>query len=101
MKIGKNNRKISILITGLELDELQRHVWMMAESFGLDRRVENYQGKRPIGLYRWDIECLTSVMDSALEDSKDYPSKTAKGYLALAGLRDRLKQIYKENFDNA
>ena len=100
MKIGKYDRKISMLITGLELDELQRHVWMMAESFGLDRRIENYQGKRPIGLYRWDIECLTDVMNSVLEDSKDYPSKTAKGYLALAGLRDRLKQIYKENFDN-
>ncbi len=101
MKIGKNNRKITILITGLELDELQRHVWMMAESFGLDRRIENYQGKRPIGLYRWDIECLTDVMNSALEDSEYYPSITTRKYLALAGLRDRLKQIYKENFDNA
>lgn len=100
MKIGKNNRKISILITGLELDELQRHVWMMAESFGLDRRIGNYQGKRPIGLYRWDIECLTDVMNSALEDPKYYPSKTKKEYLALVELRDRLKQIYKENFEN-
>lgn len=100
MKIGKYDRKISILITGSELDELQRHVWMMAESFGLDRRIENYQGKRPIGLYRWDIECLTDVMNSALEDKKCYPSKTKIEYLALAELRNRLKQIYKENFDN-
>ncbi len=100
MKPGKYDRKISILITGLELDELQRYVWMMAESFGLDRRIENYQGKRPIGLYRWDIECLTAVMDSALEDHKYYPSKTKKEYLALAELRDRLKQIDKESFEN-
>ena len=100
MKIGKYDLKINVLITGLELDELQRYVWMMAESFGLDRRIENYQGKRPIGLYRWDIECLTDVMDSALEDSRYYPSKTKKGYLALAGLRDRLKQLYKNNFEN-
>ena len=100
MKIGKYDLKINVLITGLELDELQRYVWMMAESFGLDRRIENYQGRRPIGLYRWDIECLTDVMDSALEDKKCYPSNTKTEYLALAGLRDRLKQIYKENFDN-
>ena len=100
MKIGKHDRKISILITGLELDELQRHVWMMAESFGLDRRIGSYQGTRPIGLYLWDIECLNDVMNSALEDSKYYPSKTKTEYLALAGLRDRLEQIYKESFDN-
>ena len=98
MKIGKYDRKIPVLITGLELDELQRHTWMMAESFGLDRRIENYQGKRPIGLYRWDIECLLEVMNPTLEDQKYYPSKTSKEYLALAALRDRLKQIEKENF---
>ncbi len=39
MKPGKHDKKIMILITRLELDELQRHVWMMAESFGLDRRI--------------------------------------------------------------
>ncbi len=50
MKPGSRDRKASILITGLELDELQRFVWMMVESFGLDRRIANYQGVRPIGL---------------------------------------------------
>jgi len=35
----------------MELEELQRHVWQMAESFDLDRLIANYQGKRPIGLY--------------------------------------------------
>ncbi|MCX6065445.1 MAG: hypothetical protein NT121_06785 [Chloroflexi bacterium] len=39
VKPGSKDRKASILITGLELDELQRFVWMMAESFGLDRRL--------------------------------------------------------------
>lgn len=98
MKIGKYDRKVNILITGLELEELQRFTWMMAESFGLDRRLGNYQGRRPIGLYRWDIECLVDVINPTLEDQKYYPSKTSKGYLALAALRDRLKQIEKENF---
>jgi len=100
MKLGKHDRKVNILITGLELDELQRHAWMMAESFGLDRRIENYQGKRPIGLYRWDIECLTDVIHSALDDPEYYPSKTSKGYLALAALRDRLLHIDNEFFEN-
>jgi len=101
MKPGKYDRKVYILITGLELDELQRYVYMMAESFGLDRRIGNYQGKRPIGLYRWDIECLSDVIGSVLDDPKYYPSKTSKEYLALAGLRDRLLQIDKEIFENA
>jgi hypothetical protein len=101
MKPGKNDLKINILITGLELDELQRHTWMMAESFGLDRRIGNCQGKRPIGLYRWDIECLTDVIHSALDDPKYYPSKTSQGYLALAALRNRLLQIDNEFFENA
>ena len=35
IKPGSKDRKASTLITGLELDELQRFVWMMTESFGL------------------------------------------------------------------
>lgn len=92
MKPGKYDRKLQILITGLELDELQRHVWMMAESFGLDRRIANYQGKRPIGLYRWDVECLMEVMDSALNDRDEYPSQDSEGYLALKNLLERLRK---------
>jgi hypothetical protein len=48
-KPGSKDRKASIRITGLELEELQLFVWMMAESFGLDRRISNYQGVRPSG----------------------------------------------------
>lgn len=33
----------------------------MTESFGLDRRIENCQGKGPIDLYRWDLDCLERV----------------------------------------
>jgi hypothetical protein len=38
------------LITGLELVEFICLVWVMTESFGSDRRIANYQGKRLIGL---------------------------------------------------
>lgn len=88
---GSKDRKASILITGLELDELQRFVWMMAESFGLDRRIANYQGVRPIDLWRWDQECLVDVIDSVLEDLEYYPTQDTPEYLAIKALRIRLQ----------
>ena len=88
---GSKDRKASILITGLELDELQRVVWMMAESFGLDRRIVNYQGVRPIGLWRWDIECLVDVINSVLDDPEYYPTQDTPEYLAIKTLQDRLE----------
>jgi hypothetical protein len=48
MKPGKRDKKVNILIQGKELFELKRHAELMVEAFGLDRRIENYQGKRPI-----------------------------------------------------
>jgi hypothetical protein len=92
VKPGSKDRKVSILINGLELDELQRFVWMMAESFGLDRRIANYQGVRPIGLWRWDIECLVDVINSVLDDPEYYPTQGSPEYLALITLRERLQK---------
>ena len=91
IKPGSGDRKASILITGAELDELQRFVWMMAESFGLDRRIANYQGVRPMGLYRWDIECLVEVIDSVLNDPEYYPTQDSLEYQVIKNLRDRLQ----------
>ena len=91
VKPGSKDRKASILITGTELEELQRFVWMMAESFGLDRRIANYQGIRPIGLWRWDIECLVDVIDSVLDDPEYYPAQDSPQYMAIKTLRDRLQ----------
>jgi len=69
MKPGSRDIKVQILIAGQELEELQKHTWSMAESFGLDRRIDQYMGKKPIGLYRWDLECLIDVLDSAVGQS--------------------------------
>lgn len=91
VKPGSKDRKASILITGLELNELQRFVCMMAESFGLDRRIANYQGVRPIGLWRWDIECLVEMIDSVLDDPECYPIQDTPEYLAFKRLRERLR----------
>jgi hypothetical protein len=91
---------VSLLITGEELSELKRMTWIMSEAFGLDRRIENYGGKRPIGLYQWDLDCLLAVMDVALKDSKEYPDKAASGYRALSQLSDRLHDEYRKAFDD-
>ena len=63
---------------------------MMAESFGLDRRIVNYMGLRPIGLYRWDIECLVDVINSVIEDPEYYPNQDRPEYLAIKNNQDRL-----------
>jgi hypothetical protein len=95
MRPGPNDVKLTILITGDELLELQRFTIDMAEAFGLDRRIEAYSGKRPIGFYRWDVDCLLAVMDLALKDQRAYPDKTSSSYAALKRLRERLQEEYR------
>jgi len=99
MKPGKRDRKHSILITGAELQELKRHTYMMAESFGLDNRIDRYKGKRPIGLYRWDLECLTEVVESALANRDEYPCQDSPEYLSLKHLYHRLKDACDAAFE--
>ena len=96
MNPGSKDKKLKILISGEELSELQRHTWQMAEAFGLDRRIENYQGKRPIGLFSWDFDCLLAVIEDALDDQKEYPDKNESGYKALKDLFVRLKGEYRK-----
>ncbi len=68
MKPGSRDQRHQILICGDELRELKRRTYSMVEAFGLDTKIEKYQGKRPITLYRWDLECLLDVIDIALGD---------------------------------
>ena len=98
MKPGRHDIRHQVLITGAELDELQRHTALMAESFGLDRRIEEYRGRRPLGLYRWDLECLLEVMGTALADRRTYPSQDAPGYRALNILNARLQAEYEAHY---
>ena len=89
IKPGSNDKKVALLIAGEELTALKHLTWLMSESFGLDARTENCHGKRPIGLYSWDFECLLAVIDHALKDGKVYPDKTTSKYNALTQLSDR------------
>ena len=97
MKPGSKDKRVSLLIAGDELTELKRLTWLMSESFGLDTRIENYHGKRPIGLYRWDFECLLAAIDYALKDDKEYPDKTTSGYNALSKLSRLLLDEYHKS----
>jgi hypothetical protein len=94
---GSRDKKVSVLITGEELTELQRHTWRMSEAFGLDQRIANYKGKRPIGFHSWDLECLL-CLDDALNDAREYPDKNQPEYKALEGLVNRLRAEYETNF---
>ena len=77
-------------ITGAELRELK--LIDLPESFGLDRRIERYEGKRPLGLYRWDLDGLLAALSLVLEGC--YQPTSAKGKLALKTLYDRLRTEY-------
>ena len=91
MKPGSRDIKLEILITGKELSELKRHSWQMVEAFGLDKRIEKYQGKRPLGLHSWDFDCILAVIEDALNDLNEYPDKNHSSYITLRSLYDRLK----------
>jgi hypothetical protein len=93
MKLGRDDKKYWMLIAGSELEELKKFTWSMAEGFGLDRRIEKYQGKRPIGLYRWDLDCLEAVVNLALDDTQEYPHKSVSGYDAMARLYERIQRL--------
>ena len=68
----------------------------MCEAFGLDRKVENYKGTRPLSLYSWDLDCILAVLDVVLDDEKEYPDKEDEGYIKLQELYVDLKKAYKE-----
>jgi hypothetical protein len=91
VKPGKYDRKHQLLIKGAELRELKR--LDLAESFGLDRRIERYEGKRPLGLYRWDLEGLLTALSLALDPPAGYYSPPANKR-AIQMLHDRLQAEY-------
>ena len=98
MKPGKNDIPIRCKISGRQLEELQKQTWQMCEAFGLDRKIENYKGTRPISFYRWDLDCILDVLDMALDDEKEYPNKKDEGYIKLYELFVDLKKAYKETY---
>ncbi len=95
MRPGSREKKYSIRITGQELEELKKFTWQMAEAFGLDQRIERYQGQRAIGLYRWDLDCLEDVTSLALTDKREYPDQSGPAYEAMKRLHQRIQSLRK------
>ena len=95
MRPGKYDREHQVLIKGAELRELKE--LDLAESFGLDRRIERYQGKRRLGLYRWDLEALLGALSLALDEPDDYYSPPLNKR-AIKKLRDRLQAEYESAY---
>jgi len=98
MKPGKRDIPIKIKISGIQLSELQKHTWQMAEAFGLDTKIANYKGVRPISFYSWDLDCILTVLSMALDDEKEYPDKKNEGYTQLQELYITLMKAYKETY---
>lgn len=96
MKPGKRDIPVRIKISGRQLSELQRHTWHMIEAFGLDSKIDNYKGVRPISLYSWDLDCILDVLSMVLNDENEYPDKEDEGYLRLHELYVELKKADKE-----
>jgi len=92
---GKYDRKHQVLIKGAELRELKE--LDLAESLGLDRRIERYQGKRPLGLYRWDLEALLDAWSLALHEPDDSYSPPLNKR-AIKKLLERLQAEYESAY---
>ena len=98
MKLGSKDRPYKILITGQELIELKKLGENIFEAFGLERRIENYKGKRPIGFYRWDLDCLEMATEEALYNIRKDPEPSGPGYEALKNLHERIKRLREEAY---
>jgi hypothetical protein len=98
MKPGSRDKSYSIHITGLELEELKELTWSMADSFGLDGRIERYQGKRPISFYSWDLDCLEDVLSLGIDDLRKHSGEESPRFEALMKLRERIQALRAEAY---
>jgi hypothetical protein len=67
MKPEPKDIKVFLKFTPDELDLLQDNAYQMADSFGLDRRIDNLKGVKKVGFYSWDLECLEAVVGNLKE----------------------------------
>ncbi|NLA62609.1 MAG: hypothetical protein GX857_05210 [Bacteroidales bacterium] len=91
MKPGKNDIKAEVKFEADELKLLQENSWQMTDSFGLDRRIDNLTGKKKVGFYSWDLDCLECVISGLQKTSKDkevadrVARKIEEGYMFIKG----------------
>ena len=99
MKPGRNDIKTNLLIQGDELNAIQNICYIFSECFGLDSRIANYKGKRPLGLYQWDYECLISGLDYVVNNEKGKQGVSSSDSEILRNLLERINEIYSKAYD--
>jgi len=99
MKPGKKDVKTEILIQGDELTAIQNVSYLFTECFGLDSRIAKYKGKRPIGFYQWDFECLIAGIDYAIHDKNSHRWLSENEEVALVNLLEKVNEIYKNAYE--
>lgn len=62
-----------IVIEGAELVELKRHAHQIPECPGLGRRIQRYDGNKPLAISPEELDWLVAVLDAVLHDPKGYP----------------------------
>lgn len=92
MKPGTRDVPVHVRIDGAELDALHELTGWLAESYGLDRRIERYRGTRPIALHRWDLDLILDVLDSAIPDA-EAGKPSLPDAAPLRALRTRLRDV--------
>ena len=97
LKPGSRDVKALIKFEKDELDLLQDNTWQMAESFGLDRRIANLTGKRKVGFYMWDLECLEMVASDLLTSADANKSVAESLYGKIKNAMDFIEN-QKERF---
>ena len=93
MKPGKNDRRYKIKIAGLELQVLQKLTGLMCEAFGLDNKIDAYKGTRDIAFYSWDLDCLETVLDIALQNPAEEEITDPLELEALKSLNIRVRDL--------
>jgi hypothetical protein len=94
MKAGKGDIKTNLLIQGEELAALQDISYCFTECFGLDARIDNYKGIRPLGLYSWDFECLIAGIESIFMDERTKNALSPDTAKTLTDLLSRIQTLY-------
>jgi hypothetical protein len=99
---GSNDRKYYLTFNEDEVEKLVYHAEELVECFGLNAKIRKYKGKRPIGLYRWDIEALYYTYSYLLEKDFEglYKDKKSPDYQAMQSLVNKLKGYMDKAFSD-
>lgn len=95
MKPGSKDIQVFLQFEEAELKLLQENTYLMAESFGLDRRIDSLTGKRKVGFYLWDLECLEMVVDDILNENNTDKTLANRLYIKINSAIEYIEKTRK------